>query len=149
MLATIETLALLFTALALVPAAAHLLELPNKMQLSRDEYLIVQKIYRGWALIGIVVVAALVATLSLAVATRSQPAPFRAAIAASVFIIATQLVFWVFTFPVNRKTASWTILPNDWQHLRKRWEYSHAVSAILNLAAFIATSLAVTWGCDV
>jgi hypothetical protein len=32
--------------------------------------------------------------------------------------------------------------------LRGRWEYSHAASAVLNLAAFIAASLAVTWSCN-
>jgi hypothetical protein len=43
---------LLFAALALAPALAHLLELPNKIGLSRDNYLVVQQIYRGWALSG-------------------------------------------------------------------------------------------------
>jgi hypothetical protein len=38
------------TALALVPAGAHLFELPNKIGLSQDRYFIVQSIYRGWAL---------------------------------------------------------------------------------------------------
>lgn len=44
---------LLFAALALAPALAHLLELPNKIGLSRDDYLAVQQIYRGWALLGL------------------------------------------------------------------------------------------------
>jgi hypothetical protein len=42
-------LSLLFAALALAPAMAHLLELPNKINLSREDYLKVQQIYRGWA----------------------------------------------------------------------------------------------------
>src|SRR5215213_294121 len=137
--AALQTLALLFTALALVPAAAHLLELPNKMKLSRDQYLTVQKIYRGWQFVGIIVVAALLATLALAAAMSAHSKEYYAAIMASGCIIGTQFVFWTFTFPANRKTANWTRLPNDWQHLRDRWEYSHAASAILNLAAFIAT----------
>jgi hypothetical protein len=44
---------LLFAALALAPALAHLLELPNKINLSRDDYLTVQQIYKGWALVSI------------------------------------------------------------------------------------------------
>lgn len=39
-------LSLLFCALALAPALAHLLELPNKIGLSHDEYLVVQQIAR-------------------------------------------------------------------------------------------------------
>lgn len=47
MLGVFRFLGLLFTALAFAPAAAHLLELPNKIGLSRDDYLTVQQIYRS------------------------------------------------------------------------------------------------------
>ena len=40
--------ALLASALVLGPALAHVLELPNKIGLPREEYFIVQKAYRGW-----------------------------------------------------------------------------------------------------
>ena len=40
--------ALLATALALGPALAHVLGLPNKIDLPREQYFIVQSIYRGW-----------------------------------------------------------------------------------------------------
>lgn len=40
--------ALLASTLALGPALAHLFALPNKIDLSRDEYFIAQKAYRGW-----------------------------------------------------------------------------------------------------
>jgi len=57
-LTTARFLSLLFVALALAPALAHLLELPNKIGLSHDDYLTVQQIYRGWALLGLVVAGA-------------------------------------------------------------------------------------------
>jgi hypothetical protein len=41
-------IALMATALALGAALAHALELPNKIVLSRDDYFVVQKAYRGW-----------------------------------------------------------------------------------------------------
>ena len=50
-------LAIVLTALALVPAGAHLLELPSKMKLADEAYFMVQNIYRGWAWLGIVLVA--------------------------------------------------------------------------------------------
>jgi hypothetical protein len=68
---------LLFAALALAPALAHLLELPNKIGLSRDDYLIVQQIYRGWALLGIVILGALLSTLILAILVRKRLHEFR------------------------------------------------------------------------
>jgi hypothetical protein len=51
---SLRFVSLLFTALALGAAMAHLLELPKKIKLSAEDYLIVQQIYRGWALLGIV-----------------------------------------------------------------------------------------------
>jgi hypothetical protein len=45
----------------------------------------------------------------------------------------------VFTQPVNRATRNWTVLPpENWQQLRRQWEYSHAASAVLNLIALFA-----------
>jgi hypothetical protein len=49
--------------LALAPALAHSLELPNKIDLSREDYLTIQQGYRGWALLGFVVVRALLSNL--------------------------------------------------------------------------------------
>jgi hypothetical protein len=62
----------ILTALALVPAGAHFFELPNKIDLAQDHYFIVQKLYRGWALFGIVVVAALAINLVLALMLRGR-----------------------------------------------------------------------------
>lgn len=129
---------LLFVALALAPALAHLLELPNKIGLSRDDYLTVQQIYSGWALLGFVVVGALLSTLVLAVIVRNQPKLFIPAVVAFVCIAGTQILFWTFTFPANQETTNWTVLPDNWMALRTQWEYSHAASAVLNLVALIS-----------
>jgi hypothetical protein len=55
---TVRFFALLFAALALVPAGAHLAELSNKIDLPAADYQTVQQIYSGWALFGIVVFGA-------------------------------------------------------------------------------------------
>jgi hypothetical protein len=136
--------ALFFTGVAMVPAAAHLSELPNKIELRRDDYLTVQQIYRGWAMFGIAVVAALASTIALAWSLRARRAPFRLALGAALCIVATQIVFWSFTQPANIATSNWTHLPPNWPDARLHWEYSHAASALLNLAAFTAVVLAVT-----
>jgi hypothetical protein len=60
-----QFLSIVLTALALVPAGAHLFELPNKIGLSQDRYFIVQDIYRGWALFGIVLIPTVAANLVL------------------------------------------------------------------------------------
>ena len=68
------------------------------------------------------------------------------ALTAFLCILGTQVVFWTFTFPANEQTANWTILPDNWAALRRQWEYSHAVSAILDLAALIGVIISVLSG---
>jgi hypothetical protein len=142
-LTIVRFLSLVFAALAMAPAFAHLLELPNKITLSHDEYLIVQQIYRGWALLGIVVISALVCTLVLTIMVRGQSTQFRLVLVAFLCIVGAQIVFWTLTYPANQQTNNWTILPENWEALRRQWEYSHATSAGLNFLAFIALVLSV------
>jgi ABC-type cobalamin transport system permease subunit len=142
-LSTARFLSLLFAALALAPALAHLLELPNKIGLSREDYLTVQQIYRGWALLGFVVAGALLSTLILTIMVRKRPKEFALTLVAFACIVGTQVVFWAFTFPANQQTSNWTVLPENWMALRTQWEYSHAASAVLNLIALIALIVSV------
>lgn len=131
-------LSLLFAALALAPALAHLLELPNKIGLPRDAYLTVQHIYDGWALLGFVVYGAIFSTLWLTFMARRHRAGFVPALVGFLCLVGTQVVFWTFTFPANQATGNWTMLPESWMALRTQWEYSHAASAVLNLIALVA-----------
>ena len=142
-LRTARFFSLLFSALALAPALAHLLELPNKIGLSRDEYLTVQQIYRGWAWLGIVVFGALLSTLALTIMVRGRRKAFGLALTAFLCIAGTQVLFWTFTFPANQATGNWTMLPENWMALRSQWEYSHAASAVLNLIALVALILSL------
>jgi hypothetical protein len=135
--------ALLFTALAMVPAGAHLAEVVHKMRLSEADYRVVQQIYGGWALFGIVVFAAILSTLSLAISLRAQPRALAPSLIALGCLVGTQVVFWSLTYPVNRATVNWTVFPTNWSDLRAQWEYSHALAAVLNLIAFLSTVGAV------
>jgi hypothetical protein len=135
--------ALLFAGLALVPSGAHLAELPNKIELAAAEYLTVQQIYRGWGLFGVVVVVAIVSTLVLTVMLRRTPRTFRLTLIALLCIVGTQIAFWTSTYPANQATGNWSMLPPNWVDLRAQWEYSHAVSAALNVVALVALILSV------
>jgi hypothetical protein len=142
-LRTLYFLSLLFAALALAPAMAHLLELPNKISLHREDYLTVQQIYRGWNLLGFVVAGALFSTLALTITVRQERKAFIFALIAFLCIVGTQVVFWTYTYPANQATDNWTTLPENWTELRRQWEYSHATSAVLNLVALIGLILSV------
>jgi hypothetical protein len=131
-------LALFFAALALGPALAHLFELPNKIDLSRADYLTVQQIYRGWALLGFVTFPAVISTLVLTLLLRKDGRPFVFSLIGLLCLAGTQVVFWMYTFPANQATNNWTMLPDGWEQLRRQWEYSHATSAVLNVLAVAA-----------
>lgn len=134
---------LIFAGLAMAPAFAHLLELANKIDLPRDQYFLVQQIYRGWALLGVVVFGALLSTLVLTIMLRRRPRAFALSLIAFLAIAGTQVVFWTYTQPANLATDNWTEIPQNWEVLRRQWEYSHAASAGLNFVAFVALILSV------
>ena len=136
-------IALLATALALGAALAHALELPNKIYLTKDEYFIVQKAYRGWSQLGYLLVIELIAMLAVAVLSRHEPRVLWPTIIAIVCLVAAQAVFWTFTYPANVVTDNWTAVPNQWEDVRTRWEYSHLAGAALQVMAMSALIVAV------
>lgn len=137
----LHLVAVLLTALSMSAGWAHLLALPNKMALSHDDYLTVQQIYRGWAWLGFVVVGALVSTLALAVVQRTQGVRAGHSVVAALCIALALVVFFSITFPVNQATQNWMMLPSNWETLRARWEWSHAVGALLYLVALVSLAL--------
>jgi hypothetical protein len=137
----VQFLALAFTALALVPSGAHLFEFPGKSSLGAEQYFIVQSIYRGWDLFGIALFGALIANLALALLLRGRGAAFALALFGFFSIALTLVIFFIWTYPANQATNNWTMIPNDWQQLRRQWEYSHAANAVITFAAFCSVAL--------
>jgi hypothetical protein len=133
--------AVLAVAFCLIPAGAHFFELPNKMALPADQYMVVQRIYAGWAFFGIPIFAALILTAWHAVAVRNVRSALLWSVVAFMCIVAAQVIFWTFTYPMNVLTANWTVTPTDLESARRQWEYSHAVNAVLTLIAI----LSITW----
>ena len=122
-LRTLYFAALIFAAIALVPTGAHVFELFSKMRLDATEYRIVQQIYRGWSLFGVVIFCVLASTVVLAVRLRNHATAFTPALIALLCIVGIQVIFWSLTFPANQATQNWTVLPTNWADLRVQWEY--------------------------
>jgi hypothetical protein len=135
-------LALVFTALSLVPYGAHLFALPNKIGMTEARYFIAQSIYQGWAWLAVVLIPAMVINVAFAFALRSDRPAFLSAAVACVAMAATLAIFFTWTYPANVATENWTVSPANWQDLRRQWEYSHAINAGLNFVAFCLVALA-------
>lgn len=134
-------IALLSTAVALGAALAHLFELPNKIGLARDDYFVVQGIYRGWSLLGIALLIQLISIVAVIVLALDRDVRTFGCVAL-ICLIAAQVLFWTFTYPANVATDNWTKIPANWQFLRANWEYSHAAGAICQLAGMTALIMA-------
>ena len=141
-LKAVQFVALVFTALALVPYGAHLFSLPNKIGMTQEHYFIAQRVYDGWWLMGFILFPAMAFDLILAIMLRAERPAFYFALAGCISLAATLAVFFAFTQPANAATQNWTAVPAGWEELRTRWEYSHAVNAILTFASFCFITLA-------
>jgi Domain of unknown function (DUF1772) len=137
----LPSVAVVLTALSLVPSGAHFFELANKIGLPQEQYFVVQAIYRGWALFGIVILPAIAANLAVALMLSRRGNRFGPALAAGLLLAGTMAVFFAWIYPANQATGNWTVLAGDWEQLRAQWEFSHAGNAVLT---FIALCCA-TW----
>jgi hypothetical protein len=139
----LQFLALVLTAVALMPAGAHFFELPNKFALAQDQYFTVQGIYAGWAWFGAVLIPAVVVDFALAYLMRDQGWPALLVLAAGVLMVATLVTFFIWIFPANQATSNWTAIPANWETLRTQWEYTHAVNAVMTFIGFCALTFAL------
>ncbi len=140
----LRLLALSLTALVLVPSAAHLFELPAKISLRRETYFLVQSIYAGWAWFALPIFGSILANGVLFLSERREdPRSARWALVSAALIALSLAIFFIWVFPANQATANWTRLADDWETLRRNWEYGHAANALILFGALLATARAV------
>ncbi len=137
--------AVLLAALTLGLGFCHLMQLPSR--LAWDQYLWVGSTVQGglYALFGtvgaLIDVACVIVLALLAYFVREHGRPgFRLAAAGAVLYALALLLWWVIVYPVNVELAKWVNgpVPADWTSWRARWEWGHAVLALLELAGFAA-----------
>jgi hypothetical protein len=74
---------------------------------------------------------------------RNDRPVFKLSLSATLCLAATQVIFWMFTYPINVASNNWTVAPEAFEAARRQWEYSHAVNAVLTFLAFVAITLSV------
>lgn len=134
-----QFLAVILTALALLPGGAHVMALSAKIAMPEEPYFVVQQIYRGWAWAGAVIFLAIFANILAALLTRANRRKWQLFAAAGLLIAATLAVFFTWTYPANQATGNWTSVPENWEQLRTEWEYSHAVNAAISFLALLCS----------
>jgi hypothetical protein len=137
-------IALLASAVMLGPALSHAFELPVKMNLPRDEYVIVQQVSRGWSNFSLLlVVVQLISLVTTAYLERRERRVLVPTVLAILFVLGAQVLFWTYTHPANVATANWTMPTDDWARLRRVWEYSYLARAGLQALAMMSLIIAV------
>lgn len=166
MMLILQVVCVLLTSIPVALSLAHALELPGKLKLRKEEYLIVQKIYYpGFTVGGFGEVLALVAILVLLLLTPTDDPAFGWRLASFAALAATHGVYWVLTHPVNNfwlkdgelkglgkgffATGAKTEAPGKssgdlWKGYRDRWERSHVIRAMLALFSLIFLVVAIS-----
>lgn len=166
MFPVLQILTIMVVAVAMALALAHLLELPGKMRLSKEDYMTVQRIYYpGFTIGGVAEPIGTLLLLLLLFLTPANVIAFWLFAAAFAAMAAMHAVFWLLIQPVNNfwlKDAGlkglgagfFSHVPvgghrieadaeADWTMLRDLWEWSHAARAVLGLLAFILLVTAI------
>jgi hypothetical protein len=167
MFLVLQVVAISLVAVAMALPLAHALELPGKMRLPKDAYLVTQPIYYP----GFTIAAGFgegggtLATLGLLLATPRESTQFWWTLAALVALVAAHLAYWLFTHSVNKcwleanklegfvggfiklnplqQSAPSASRDDDWRALRNRWEYSHVLRAALACFSFVCLAVGV------
>ena len=159
MIIVLEVVALFLLAVTLALSLSHMLELPGKMRLDREQYLAVQTIYYpGFTYAGASEPIAILALVLLAFMSTTAPG-FWLICGALIAVTLTHLLYWVLTAPLNKfwlkdqklsggaesffDSGSKIVGDPDWMALRDRWEWSHAYRAIAAMTAFLLLTIAV------
>jgi hypothetical protein len=165
MILLLQVVAVLLASFAMSLALAHALELPGKLRLSKEDYIVTQTIYYpGFTIGGIGEALAVVAALALLLTTPSYNAAFWWTLAGFLCLLAMQAAYWVLTHPVNKfwtkdldlkglsagffafgskRAVDASNKPDEkWINFRNRWEYSYVFRALLSVAALISLTVA-------
>ena len=129
---------IMFTALSLGPALAHLLEMPAKITFDGALWLeLLHTLYPpAFGTAGAFFeVGALISAIVLTILVRKRHPAFVWTLFGALFLAASHAAFWVWVAPVNEAMAPLTpeTLPANWMDLRNQWEYTHAARAVLQL----------------
>jgi hypothetical protein len=148
-LLTWRFITLILVALGLTMGAAHLLELPPKMQYDAEMYAAVTStLYRLFGSVGAFIqVVSILAAAILTFLVRFRPA-FRLTLFATLCLIFSLILWFILVAPVN---AEWLqviestpeLIPKAYLQLRERWEYGHVAAFIAWFCGFCLLVLSV------
>ncbi len=129
-------LTMLFALIPLSVLLSNLFEIPVKINLSKDNYQLIQGFSSELVWLILFEVAALIMTVILIVIEKNKKRTFRHLLIALICFVISIALFFIFILPADITTNNWSDFPIDWESLRAQWEYSNAIRALLSFAGF-------------
>src|SRR5947209_4090504 len=100
MLVIMQVVTVFLAAIAMSLAVAHALELPGKLRLSKENYIVTQTIYYpGFTIGGVSEGMSIVAALMLMLLTPTSDRAFGWTLAGFLCLVAMHAAYWVITHP--------------------------------------------------
>ena len=135
-------LTIMLVAASMGMALCHLLEMPVRLEYPVDLWVDVTVLQGTYRLFGppvgaTIEGAAWLGSAILAVFAWRRSDAVALTVAGAILMIAAHAAWWVWVFPANGQLAALSPdnLPSDFDSIRRQWEYTHAVRAVLQIAA--------------
>jgi len=138
LLDVVQLLTVALIAIALAPTLGSALSLAGRLQLQPADYLAVQRLGHSALVVGTLGGLALLISALHTFLVRETSAAFAWSIVAVCGLAAAQIVFWSVAFPIILVTQDWSVVPDDFNDLRRQWEYALAFAGVLSFGALLA-----------
>jgi hypothetical protein len=138
---------LLVTALSLGASWSHILQIRGKAAWDATLWrTAMESLYRDYATLGAVTeIGAIALAWSLVISYRHLPTARIWSVTGAILLTFAFFALWLgFVAPLNAIFATWApgSMPADWMQYRDRWEFWHAVIALVKAGAFAALAWA-------
>lgn len=143
LLDAVQLTAIALVSVAMASTLGGALSLPARLGLQPSDYVMAQRLDHSALLVGVLGVLALAAAALHSFLVRGHAAAFAWSIVAVAGIAAGQIVFWSVAFPIISLTDSWTTVPDDFESIRRQWEYALAAAGALSFGALLALVRAI------
>jgi hypothetical protein len=142
-------ISLMLAAFSLSLSMTHLLELPQRMQFNQQLWVrvtVVENVYKLFGTVGAVFeITAIMTAIILTFLVRNRGSTFYWTLGGAILLVLAFVSWIVFIAPMNAEFAKWLTNPisADWTQYRDRWEYAHALNAVIKIIAVGSLAISV------
>jgi hypothetical protein len=128
----------------LVPPFVSVFEFSHMLSLLPQQYLQVQRTQKATFLFfRTAVPTGFLLTLAYALAVGRTSAAFPLSVAACLCLAAAGFISWIVSRQVTAATIDWTLVPENFEATRRRWEHTQVAAAVFTFVAFVTVLLSI------